>query len=116
MADDRVLFDVAYGPPGYFSVGIAHRRGLFRLLDGKRLTAAEVVEGLGIRPRAADALLAVSTSLGLLELADGRYGLTGVAVDHLLESSPTSWGPLLELCTESGWVFPFVEAAVATGE
>jgi hypothetical protein len=36
-------------------------------------------------------------SLGLIQVHDGHYGLTPLAEDHLLDSSPTYFGGLLDL-------------------
>ena len=81
--------DSLLGPAGYFGIAAAHRRGLFQLLDGKRLTAAEICEALALKPRPVNALLAVAASVGLLELSGERYALTEQAEDYLLPASPT---------------------------
>src|SRR6478735_1966920 len=72
-SDGRAVMDSLLGPAGNFGIAAAHRRGLFRLLDRKRLTAAEICEALELKPRPVNALLAVAASLGLLQLSDERY-------------------------------------------
>lgn len=96
-ADGSAVFDAILAPGGYFALPIAHQRGLFRLLEGQRLTAAEISHALELKPRPANALLAVATSLGLLEPSDDRHALTPLAEDYLLESSPTYMGFFLDL-------------------
>jgi hypothetical protein len=76
---------------------VAYRLGLFRLLDERPRTLAEVCESLGLEARPAQAILSYSTALGLLELGGDRYALTALAEDYLLETSPTYWGPVFEL-------------------
>jgi hypothetical protein len=95
---------------------IAHGRGLFRLLDGKRLRADEIAEALELQPRPVGALLAAVTSLGLLELSEGRYGLTTEAEEYLLESSPTYYGSILDIAVMSGTLsYSAIDRAVSTG-
>ena len=96
-SDGSAVFDAILAPAGYFALPIAHQRGLFRLLEGKRLTLGEICEALELKPRPTNALLAAATSLGLLELSDDRYALTPLAEDYLLESSPTYMGFFLDL-------------------
>src|SRR5262245_7361671 len=92
-------------PAGYFGIASAHRRGLFQLLDGKRMTASEICEALELRPRPVNALLAVATSLGLLDRSDERYSLTEQAEDYLLPDSPTYLGSFFDLLTAGDWSF-----------
>jgi hypothetical protein len=96
-SDGSAVFDAILAPTGYFALPIAHQRGLFRLLEGKRLTLGAICEALELKPRPANALLAAAASLGLLELSDDRYALTPLAEDYLLESSPTYMGFFLDL-------------------
>jgi hypothetical protein len=65
-SDDRPLRDIYWGAFGYFAIHIAHSVGVFPLLaDGPR-TLAEVCQALGLKRRAAEAILAVCVSHGLL--------------------------------------------------
>ena len=106
--------DALLGPAGYFGIAAAHRRGLFELLNGKRLTAAEIAEALELRPRPVNALLATATSLGLLDLSDERYALTDQAEDYLLPASPTYLGSFFDLLTAGDWSFATYDRAVGT--
>ena len=74
--DGQAVWGPLNGLTGYMALPIAHRRGLFQLLEGKRLSAAEIGDALALQPRSVGALLSALTSLGLLELVDERYGLT----------------------------------------
>jgi SAM-dependent methyltransferase len=115
-SDGRAVFDAIHGIYGGMALPIAHSRGLFRLLDGKCLTLAEIGEALALPARAAEALLAAVTSLGVLELSEGRYGLTAEAEDYLLESSPTYFGALLDLHVVGETLsYSAIDRAVATG-
>jgi hypothetical protein len=61
-------------------------------------------------------MLTAALSLGLLELSDDRYALAPVSEDYLLDSSPTSFGPILDLCVASGTLsYAAIERALATG-
>jgi hypothetical protein len=91
-SDDRPLWDVYWGAFGYFAVHIAHGVGVFTLLANGPQTLDEVCQALGLKRRAAEAILAVCTSHGLLEFRDGQYALTTVAEDYLLPASPTYFG------------------------
>src|SRR5262245_38985796 len=74
-SDDRPLWDVYWGAYGYFAVHIAHGVGVFPLLADSPRTLDEVCQALGLKRRAAEAILAVCTSHGLLEFRDGQYAL-----------------------------------------
>ena len=91
-SDDRLLWDVYFGAYGYFAVHIAHGVGVFTLLADSPRTLDEVCEALGLKRRAAEAVLAVCVSHGLLSFNNGRYALTTVAEDYLLPTSPTYFG------------------------
>jgi hypothetical protein len=115
-SDGRAVIDATVAIYGYAAVAIAHQRGLFRLLERERLTAEEISDRLELQPRPVNAVLAAVTSLGLLDLSDGRYSLTCLAEDYLAESSPTSYGPLLDLFIASNTlsVAP-IDESVSTG-
>ena len=88
-ADDRLMRDVLFGISGYPAVLVAHDLKLYPLLAERPRTLPEVCDALNIVLRAAEALVSVSTALGLLEERDGRYSLTPEAEDYLLEGSAT---------------------------
>jgi hypothetical protein len=91
-SDDRPLWDVYWGAYGYFAVHIAHGVGVFRLLADSPRPLEEICQALGLKRRAAEAILSICTSHGLLELRNGHYALTAAAEDYLLPTSPTYFG------------------------
>jgi hypothetical protein len=66
--DDRPLWDVMFGLWGYPAVLVAHDLKFFEMLAEKPLTLDEVCAVRQIERRPAHALLAVCTSLSLMEL------------------------------------------------
>lgn len=90
--DDRLLWDVLFGIYGFPAALLAHKFKLFSLLEKGPRTLPEIGAELGLKRRPTAALLSTTVSLGFLRLQDGRYGLTPVAEDYLLESSPTYFG------------------------
>lgn len=114
--DDRPLWDVVYGVYGYPALLIAHRLKLFPLLAEKTRTLSEVCDALSIKRRPAEAILTAATALGFLRQQDGRYALTALAEDYLLERSPTYFGFFWDLIINNYQVCSFVslEKAVLT--
>src|SRR5581483_6701306 len=110
-----VILESLLAPMAHFAVRVAHRRGLFRLLKGgRRLTAGEIGEALELQHRPVEAVLAAVTALGLLEVSDHRYGLSALAEDYLLESSPTYMGFLIDLSEGCPWSLAMLEQAVSS--
>ena len=95
--DDRPVWDVVLGVYGYPAVLLAHKLKLFPFLAEQPRTLQEVGEALKIERRPAEAILTAATALGFLHLQDGRYALTPLAEDYLLERSPTYFGGYLDL-------------------
>lgn len=98
-SDDRPLVDIFFALEGSIAVFAAHKLGLFELLGKRPCGLPEVCDALKLAPRPAEALLSISAAAGLVELHRGRYRLTAVAEDYLLESSPTSDSHWLDLVT-----------------
>ena len=115
-ADDRLMRDVLFGISGYPAVLVAHELNLYSLLAERPRTIPEVCEALGIKPRPAEALVSVSAALGLLTETDGRFSLTAVAEDYLLESSPTYFGGYFDMMIRNYSMYSFdsLKAAVLT--
>jgi hypothetical protein len=108
------VMDAICAPLGYFGLPIAHQRGLFRLLEGRQLTAAEIGAALELKPRPTNALLAGVTALGLLQRSNGRYALTALARNYLLESSPTYMGFLVDMAVAGEVSLSGIDEAVAS--
>jgi hypothetical protein len=99
-SDDRSLWDIFFALRGYPAVVLAHQMKLFELLGRGPQTLSQVCATLGIARRPAETLLSICTSLGFAVLADGRYTLTPLAEDYLLQSSPTYFGWYFEAFLE----------------
>jgi hypothetical protein len=98
--DDGKLWEVLAGIWSYPAFLVAHQIKLFELLSARPLTLEEIARAKGFERRPAEALLAVRASLGFVEKARERYGLTSLARAYLLESSPTYFGHFLDGATQ----------------
>lgn len=99
--DDRAIRDVIAGGLALPALLFAHEVGLFeRLADGPR-TPADLAASLGLPRRSIDAVLALATAAGFLELDHGRPALGATARAFLLRASPTSWAGYLDLLITS---------------
>jgi 16S rRNA G966 N2-methylase RsmD len=92
---------------GYTAMLIAHDLKLFALLDERPRTLAEICAASKLPDHPAEALLAMLESLSLVQTQDGRYGLTPLAADALVESSPTYLGWYLDREIANEAVFSF---------
>lgn len=112
--DDRPLWDLLAAARGYTAMLIAHDLKLFALLGERPRTLEEICAALTLASPPAEALLTVLASLALVHAHDGRYALTPLARDALLEGSPTYVGWYLdrEIANESVFSFPSMRAAV----
>ena len=106
-ADDRLMRDVLFGIAGNLAVLVAHDLKLYPLLAERPRTLPEVCDALNIAPRPAEALVSVSTALGLLEERAGRYSLTPVAEDYLLEGSATYFGGYFDMIIQNYAMYSF---------
>src|SRR5262245_55358586 len=104
---DSLMRYVLFGICGYPAVLVAHDLKLYPLLAERARTLPEVCDALNIAPRAAEALVSVSAALGLLEERDGRYWLTPVAEDYLLEGSATYFGGYFDMMIRNYAVYSF---------
>ncbi len=114
--DERLLWDIISGNIGYRTFLVAYDLKLFPLLAEKPRKLVEVCESLQINCRPAEALLAMSLSIGLVQVKDGYYSLTLFAEDYLLESSPTYLGGFLDILIVNDHLFSFesIKKAVIT--
>ena len=115
--DEGKIWDIInVGCVGYGSFLVAYELGLFSLLADQPQTLAEICETLRIKSRAAEALVSMNVSLGLLQISNGAYTLTQLAKDYLLENSPTYIGGFLDIHIASFEVFSFdsIKQAVLT--
>lgn len=114
--DDRPLWDVLLGVWGYPAVFVAYDLKLFPFLAERPRTLPEVCAALNLAHRPAETLLAVCASVGLVQVQDGRYALTPLAEDYLLDSSPTSFSGYMDwiITNYSTWSFESVKKALLT--
>lgn len=114
--DDRPLWDVVFGMFGYPAIFIAHRLKLFPLLAAKPSTLPEICAALDLKPRPAEVIVTAATSLGFLQRDEGRYSLTPIAEDYLLDTSSTYFGFVWDLVSDNPDLVSFAgfEQAVLT--
>lgn len=87
--DDALLFDLRQLRYALPMTQLAAELGLFDFLAAKSADVAEVARFLDCSERAAEVMLSVETSLGLLIVQDeGRYGLGDQARTYLVSGSP----------------------------
>ena len=99
--DDRPLWDIIFSMSVGPAVLVAYDLKLFPLLGKRPRPLSEICAALGIAPRPAESLLALCAAAGLIVLREGRYGLSPLAEDYLLEASPTFFGGYLDLKIEN---------------
>jgi O-methyltransferase/methyltransferase family protein len=90
--DGRLLWDIILGVYGYQAVLLAHELGLFPFLAGGPRSIEEIAAALNIACRPARAILQACLALELVREEEGRYLLTPVAEEYLLEESPVYFG------------------------
>src|SRR5260370_9995618 len=94
--DDRRVSDALSGLYALPSLLVAHKLGLFELLENGSLTSEEIAAKLNLAVRPTDALLACSASLGLVAAKRGRFLLTPSGASYMLKSSRLYRAPFLD--------------------
>ncbi len=97
LEEDKALWNIICGLIGLPAVFVAHKLGLFSLLNKGSKTTDEICNALGTEKRATHAMLDVNVSLGLITNNSNQYLLTNTAKNYLLNSSPTYLGCFLDL-------------------
>ena len=95
--DDRLPWNIMAAIHGTPAVLVAYQLKLYSLLADKPSSLDEICEARGLKRRPAEAILAVTTSLGITRLREGRYSLTPAGTDYFIETSPTYSGALFDL-------------------
>lgn len=103
--DDKPVYDVALNLFLYPSIIIAHRLGLFRLLDAGPGTLADVQAALALERRPSEALVNAAVALGFAQRRGDRFALTPLGRDLLSPSSHTYFGHFWDLMYENGDAF-----------
>ena len=93
--DERRLWEIMFGVWGGQAFLVALDLELFTLLGERPRSVAEVASTLRLAERAAETLLILCTSRGLLERRGERFALTPLAEDYLVPGRPTYFGDFL---------------------
>lgn len=95
--DDRPIFDLLFQRRALTMAALAQELGLFEQLEGKALGVDEIAAATGTEGRVTEAMLAVTTALGFLELEPPRrWRLSEFARVYLVASSPFFHAALLD--------------------
>lgn len=94
--DDRLPWNILFAVWGTPASLVAHQLRLFSLLAEQPSSLDEICEAKDLKRRPAEAILAVTTSLGITRFRRGRYSLTPAGEDYFVESSPTYRGASLD--------------------
>jgi methylase of polypeptide subunit release factors len=105
--DDRPLWDLMAASRGYTAMLIAHDLKLFALLGERPRALADICAALQLAEHPAEALLTMLQSLSLVQAQNGHYGLTPLAAEALVETSPTYMGWYLDREIANEAVFSF---------
>lgn len=101
------LMQLTSGFWAFKTLAAAEELGLFTRLAGDRgITSQELADALGIHRRPAEMLLTGCASLGLLEVAGGRYRNSALAEEFLVEGKPYYFGGWVRMCDKRlypGW-------------
>ncbi len=116
IPDDRKLWDVVLGLYGYPALLLAHKVGVFSLLEQGELSLPVICEKLDIKARPAEAIVSAATALGFLSVKEGHYSLTADSEHYLLKKNPSYFGFMWDLMIENDQVHSFksLEKAIRT--
>ena len=103
--DDRLPWNIVSAIQGTPAVFVAYQLKLYSLLADKPSSLDEICKAKDLKRRPAEAILAVTTSLGITRLRQDRYSLTAAGEDYFIESSPTYCGALLDLTIDNYAVY-----------
>jgi hypothetical protein len=90
--DDRLVWNIQFAVWGTPAVFVAHKLKLYSFLAGKSRSLNEICAAKSLKRRPAEAILSVTTSLGITRLRSGKYSLTPAGEHYFVESSPTFYG------------------------
>jgi hypothetical protein len=114
--DDKLPWNIQFALWGMPAVFVAYQLNLYALLAEKPQTLEQICAAKNLKRRPAEAILSVTTSLGITRLRRGRYALTPTGEDYFVESSPTFFGGELDLTIDnySTWSIESLKQAVMT--
>jgi O-methyltransferase domain len=90
--DDKLPWNIQFAVWGTPAVFVAHQLKLFSLLAEKPRSLDEICAAKDLKRRPAEAILSVTTSMGITRFRRGRYSLTAAGEDYFIETSPTYFG------------------------
>src|SRR5205085_7297663 len=91
-----ILMDALYAVYGTTALLVAHEIGMFGAVGDSEKSIQELAASLAIPVRSVDALLTVAAAQGFVTARDGRYILTPLGRDYLLDSGPFSRKGMLD--------------------
>ncbi len=95
--DNAPLADVVSGLIGFPAILVAHELEIFPLLRHCALSLEEICQAKDLTTRAAEAMLTMCLSTGLLSKTSELYNLTPLSRQYLLKESPYYYGSFLDL-------------------
>jgi len=93
--DDRLMWSLFFARYHFPALHAANELGIFEFIEARPATIAEIAAHCEIAERAAEPIVGLLCSLGLLVQNDGRFGNTETSRTYLLPQSPFYWGPVL---------------------
>jgi len=114
--DDKIPWNIQFALWGTPAVFVAYQLQLYALLAERPRTLEQICEAKGLKRRPAEAILSVTTSLGITRLRGGKYALTPTGEEYFVETSATFFGGELDLTIEnySAWSIESLKQAVMT--
>ena len=93
--DDRLMWSLFLARYQFPALYAADELGIFEFLESQPATIAEIAAHCNIAERAAEPIVGLLCSLGVLVQNGGRFGNTETSRTYLLPQSPFYWGPVL---------------------
>ena len=106
-AAETTLRDVLAGSLVMPVVLVAHEIGLYDFLGQKARSLAEVCERFQLEPRAAEGMLSMCASAGILQQDQGRFELCALGRLFFLEDSPYSFGAYWDMLLKRRALFSY---------
>jgi hypothetical protein len=97
----QVPWNIQFAVWGTPAVFVAHQLKLFSLLAEKPRSLDEICKAKKLKRRPAEAILSVTTSLGITRLRSDRYSFTHAGEDYFIETSPTYYGAALDFTIDN---------------
>src|SRR5229473_2113478 len=99
--DDKIPWNIQFALWGTPAVFVAYQLQLYALLAGRPRTLEQICQAKGLKRRPAEAILSVTTSLGITRLRGGKYSLSHAGEDYFIETSPTYYGAALDFTIDN---------------